>query len=334
MKNFKLLSICVLILLFCIIFVGCTNNQVKIPGEEIKVNIATLKGPTGIGMVNMMENPPDLGTNFKPEFTIAGAPDELVGKVIKGEVQIAALPTNLAAVIFNKTEGQIQMAAINTLGVLYMVEKEGVGIENIEDLEGKTIYATGKGSTPEYILNYILNQNGFEIGKDLNVEYLDEHAELAAMVVAGDVDIALLPEPFVTTVMSNNQDIKIALDFTDEWDNIANNKSALAMGCIVVNKEFAQSYPEAIDAFLKEYKTSVEYTNEKTVEASMLVEKFGIMPKAKLAELAIPKCNIVFMNSSEGQEILDGFYDVLFEFNPKSVGGNVPDDSFYYKQEK
>ena len=266
--------------------------------ERPLVKIATLKGPTGMGMVKLFSDNEEQITANRYETVIVGAPDEIVGKITTGEIDIAAVPTNLAATLYNKTDKNIKLLALNTLGVLYILEK-GNTINSISDLEGKTVYASGKGSTPEFILNYILTQNVINPLKDITIEYKAEHSELATLALAGQADIVMLPEPFVTTLLSKNQGFRSAIDLTDEWKSITDKlgikDSVLSMGGIIVRSEFALQNPEVISAFMDEYKASVDFANNSMDQTASLIEKYEIMPSASLAKLAIPNCNIVFI---------------------------------------
>ena len=301
-----------------------TNSASRV--DKPHVSVAFLKGPTGIGAVGLMDS-----TNLSNEYTfeISSAPDEVMAELINGGVDIAALPTNVAATVYNKSNQEVSIVAVNTLGVLHLLER-GDTIQSISDLEGKTIYSTGQGSVPEYALNYILEQNHI----NATVEYMSEHAELAAALLAGKVDIALLPEPNVTAVLLKDNSVRRALDLTKEWDMIqalsSLESSQLAMGCIVARKEFIENNKEAFDNFLKEYKDSVEYVNNHISEAALLVEEYDIMDSAVAAESAIPNCNIVFLSGEEMKNTLEGFYRILFEANPKSIGGGLPNEDFYY----
>lgn len=300
--------------------------------QDVTLNVATLKGPTGIGMVKLMKDAKDGSTANKYNFTLAGAPDEITAKFMKGEFDIAAVPVNLAATLYNKMKGNVQVMAVNTLGVLYILEN-GNSIHSISDLKGKTIYATGKGATPEYILNYLLEQNGIDPEKDVTIEYKSEHAELATLMASGKAEICMLPEPNVTSVLRENKDVHRALNLTTEWDKATEKvgkKSTLAQGCIIVNKEFAQKNKGAVDKFLTEYKASVDYVTASAVDASQLVEEFGIMPKALIAELAIPNCNIIFLEGDTMKSTMQANLNVLFQANAKSIGGAMPGDDFYY----
>jgi len=295
--------------------------------EKVVMNIAALKGPTGMGLSYLMEQDSLAATALDYNFDIVGAPDQLIGKIVKGEVDVAAVPTNLAAVLDVKTEGKIQLLGINTLGVLYVVEN-GDSVQSIEDLKGMEIGATGKGATPEYVLNYLLAQN--ELTESVTIDYDLEHSELATKVASGETKVALLPQPFVTSVMLANPDVRIAIDLNEAWTAGNDDLSSLPMGAIIVNKTYAQAHPEAIESFMKEYKTSVDYVNNKPVEAGKLIEKYAILPKAALATKAIPNCSITLLSAQEAKADILSFYEILKSFNPKSIGGKMPTDEFFY----
>lgn len=300
------------------------------PAEESpeSIRVYTLKGPTGMGMSKMISDAKAENADSPYEFTISSSPDEVKAEIIKGAYDIAALPTNLAAVLYNKTEGALVVGAVNTLGVLYVLEN-GDTVQSLADLNGKTLYATGKASTPEYILNYILETNKI----DCKVEYLAEHSELASQMAAGTVSLGMLPVPNSTTVLANNKDVRVALNLTEEWTKAAEtnkDNSALYQGCIVIRREFAEKYPSAVKAFLSDYKSSVEYVNQNQADAAQLIADCGIVPAAGVALKALPDANIVFVAGEEMKTGLEGFYQVLFKFNPAAVGGKLPDDHFYY----
>ena len=301
---------------------GCSENKAEIGNEP--VNITMLKGSTGIGAVKLMEESEKNETDGNYNINVSAAADDAMAKIISGEVDIAAVPTNIAPLIYNKTNGNIAVLAVNTLGVLYIVEN-GDSIHTIKDLEGKTIYSSGQGAVPEYVLNYLLEKNNVE---NVNIVYMTEHAEVAAALADGRADIALLPEPNVTAVIMKNSEIRIAVDVNDEWKKT--NGSELAMGCIVAGKEFIDENKEAVDIFLKEYSESIDYVNNNVSEAAELVEKYGIMASSDAAVKAIPNCNIVYKEKDEMKTMLEAFYDVLYKANPKSVGGEIPDTELYY----
>ncbi|MGI5976987.1 MAG: ABC transporter substrate-binding protein [Candidatus Limivicinus sp.] len=299
------------------------------PAEKADVKIAALKGPTAFGMLHLMElaDKDEAPDNY--EFTLAGSPDELVGSIVKGELDIAAVPVNLASVLYNKTEGAVQMLALNTLGVICCVEN-GDSIHSVKDLAGKTVYSLGKGSTPEFIINYLLTKNGLDPEKDVDVQYKSEPAEAAAMLAQGKGSVAVLPQPFVTALMVKNPDIRIALDFNEEWSN-SGAEGSVTTGCLIVQKAFAEENPEVIDRFLAAYEESVNYTNgdDTRAEAAKLAEGYGILP-APVAEKAIPHCYIVCILGDEMKAETEPFLQVLFDADPASAGGKMPGEDFYF----
>lgn len=294
--------------------------------EDAPINVLALKGPTGIGMVQMMDQ--NDGTYA---FALAGAPDEAVAAVASGSADIAAVPTNLAATLYNKTNGNVQLLALNTLGVLHILEA-GESIQSVEDLAGRTLYATGQGSTPEYVLNYILSQYG--LTDQVTVEYKAEHSELATLAAAGEVDLVMLPEPNVTSVLMNNADFREALDVTELFGQAAEKAgqggTVLSMGCVIVRRDFAEQNPEAVSAFMDAYAASVAFVNADVEAASALVEAQGILPKAAVAARAIPNCHIVFIEGEEMKAQIEPFFQMLYDANPASVGGALPGEDFYY----
>ena len=296
----------------------------KDPIQTEPVRVGALKGPTAMGMVRMMS---DDGVN---SYTLAGSADELTPKLIKGELDIACVPANLAAVLYNKTEGQIVTLAVNTLGVLYIVENSGEAVQSMADLKGKTLVAAGKGSTPEFGLRYLLEQSGLDPDKDVTVDWKSEHAECVAALAAGTADLALLPQPFVTVAQGKlGNGLRVALDLTAEWDAL-DNGSAMITGVAVARRDFVEQNPELVDMFLKEYAVSVAWVNENPAEAAELVAANGIIESAAIAEKALPHCNIVCLTGQEMFEKLSGYLQVLAAAAPESVGGALPRDGFFY----
>lgn len=298
--------------------------------EKIEVRVAGLNGPTSMGMIKLFEDYTNPKDNVEISYTNVSAPDQLVGKLIQGELDFAAVPTNLASVIYNKTEGAYKLTNVNTLNVIYILTN-GVEINSIKDLEGKTVHISGKGATPDYMMKYLLSKNDLVIDEDVTLDFSLDHASLAQALSAGDVEIAVLPQPFVTTVQMNNPDVTVAVDLLDEWEAVAGD-ALFAMGGLVVRSEFAKENPDIVEAFLDKYNESVAYVNENPKAASILVEKHGILPKAKIAELAIPLSNIVYMDAYEYKDAINEYYQVLYDFNKASVGGQLPDDAFYYQK--
>ena len=302
-----------------------TPEQEKEPLQRPSLKILTLKGPTGMGMAQLMQAMDAKETAVDYTFELAGAPTEIVGKLTTGEVDVAAAPINLAATLYNKTGGDIVVLAVNTLGVLYIAEN-GESINNIADLAGKTLYATGQGATPEYILNYLLAQNG--VAGQVTIEYMAEHAELATLLAAGEVSLAMLPEPNITMSLMKNEGLRVALDLTEEWAKISD--SQLVQGCLIARREVVENNPEAIAAFLREYAVSTAFANEHVEEAAQLIAQYDILANAQAAQLALPKCNIVCITGEEMRASASAMLQMLYDADPQSVGGQIPDDALYY----
>lgn len=318
----KLLAFLVLVAMTIALF-ACADTE----AEKETIRIAGLKGPTSIGLVKVMKDNADGKAANKYEFTIAGSADEITPKLNKGELDMAAIPANLASVLYNNTNGAIKVLAINTLGVLYIVEK-GDTVKSVADLKGKTIYATGKGSTPEYTLRYILSQNGVDPDNDVTIEWQSEPTAVVPLLKANDNAIAMLPQPYVTVAQSNVEGLNIALNLTDEWGKIEGS-GALVTGVLVARTEFVEKHPDAVKKMLNEYAASSEYVNANIDDAAALVEEFDIF-KAAIAKKAIPYCNIKVITGDEMRTSLSSYLAVLFEQNAKAVGGKLPDDAFYY----
>lgn len=330
----------VVALVLCVgLLMGCMPNnggqQAQEPPKEPEktkttFQIASLKGPTTMGMVKLMQNGEEGKTAHDYQVNMFGTADEIVPKLVKDEVDVALVPCNLASVLYNKTEGQVQVAAINTLGVLYIVES-GDTIHSIADLKDKTIYSTGKGTTPEFALNYLLEQNGLVPGKDVKIEYKSESTELAVMLAEAENAIAVLPQPYVSIVQMQNDKVRVALNMTEEWDKVSTD-SSMVTGVLLVRKDFVVNNKQAFDEFLTEYKSSTEFINNNVAEGADLVAKYGIVPNAKIAEKAIPACNITYIEGDSMKQKVSGYLGVLHEANPQSVGGALPKDDFYYKK--
>lgn len=341
----KKVSLLLAIMMIIALAAGCTANESQKPAENVQqeneqpsvqeepketvsVTIAGLKGPTSIGMIKMIDEKALNSDVYNVEYIAESAPDALTAKIISGDIQISSVPVNLASVLYNKTEGKIQLMAVNTIGNLYVVGSDE--ISSILDLEGKTLGMSGKGSTPDYAMNYILKQNGLE-GK-VELDYAADHATLAQSVIAEDSKVALLPQPFVTQTMMKNNNVKMLIDLNEAWKEATSDASKLYTGCIVVNKEFAENNKEFVAEFLKQYQASVNWVNDNAKDASLLVEKNEIMPSAALVEKAIPYCGITFAEAAEEKDGLNNFYKVLLDSNPASIGGKLPDDAFYFAQ--
>ena len=296
--------------------------------EQVTLRLGGLKGATSIGMVKLLSDAEKGETQVNYDFTMAAAADELAPLMIQGKMDVLAVPANLASVLYNKTEGKVQFAAVNTLGVVYVVEKGGETVQTVADLKGKTIYATGKGTTPEYALRYLLSMHGLDMDKDVTMEWKSEPTETVAAMKMQENAVAMIPQPFVTVAQGQVENLRVALDLTEEWNALDNGSMFITAG-LIVRKEFAEKNPEVFQAFLNEYKASTEYVNQNPAEAAQLVEYYGIV-KAAVAEKAIPHCNITYIEGEEMKTALSGYLQVLFDMNPAAVGGKLPGEDFYY----
>ena len=308
------------------------GTEIEAANELTEVNVAALKGPTAMVMVKLMDDSEngDTGAN-QYNFSILASPDELTPQIVQGNVDIAAVPANLASVLYNKEGVDVSVLAVNTLGVLYIVEN-GDSVQSVADLKGKTIYASGKGATPEYALNYMLTANGIDPEKDVTIEYKSEHSECVAALAANEDAVAMLPQPFVTVAMTQNENIRVALDLTEEWENASTDgdtKATLITGVVIARNDFIEENPEAVATFLQQYEESVNYVNTNVADAAQLVGNYDIVAAA-VAEKAIPECNITFIAGSEMKEKLSSYLGVLYEQNPAAAGGALPNDDFYY----
>ncbi len=323
-KTAKIISSILALSMLLIAFASCSPKKSGGNGDSYSLKVGTIKGPTGMGMAKIIN---DNLTDEKYTFELFNDATAISAKLLGQQLDVAAVPVNLAAVVNKKTEGAYVVAAINTLGVLYIMEN-GTTVNSVSDLEGKTIHAYGQGATPEYMLAYILEKNGLK-GK-VNVQWYGTPAELATLAAQNEVDLIMLPEPQITASLTKNANLRVAIDITEEWDKVSENKAV--QGCIVVKKEIAEKYPEKVSQFLDEYKASVKYVNENPAEASVMIAANEIIPAAPVAALAIPRCNIVFIEGDEMISNLNAFYTVLFNADPESVGGTMPNDSLYYKR--
>ena len=308
-----------------------TNPTAIPPTVKAPVHVAVIKGPSGIGMTPLMEKQTTGTAENNYKFQVLSSPDEVVAALSKGEADIAALPSNLAATLYNKgTSGGIQLLAVTTKGVLSIVES-GDTIHRVADLRGKTIYTTGEGANPEFILRHILTKNGLTPGTDVTISFAADNDELASKLAAGLIDVAMVPEPVTTTVLGKNTALRRALSMTEAWDAL-NGDSALLMTGIVVRTAFLVSHADAVRAFLAEYETSIDTVNTDIPTTARLCEKFEIIPSAAIAEHAIPGCNLTFLSGEDMRTAISGYYEVLFAADARSIGGALPKDDFYYAE--
>ncbi len=296
--------------------------------EAVDVRVGSLKGPTSMGLVYLMDQADKGEAANHYEFTMAAAADELLPAMVSGDLDIALVPANVASVLYNKTEGGVSVIDINTLGVLYMVSGDSA-VQSMEDLKGRTVYLTGKGTTPDYVLQYLLKENG--VDADVTLEYKSEATEVAAVLAQTPDAIGVLPQPFVTAACAQNESLTVVMDLTEEWAKIqGEGGSSLVTGVTVVRNDFLSEHREAVEKFLEEHAVSTDYANEHVEEAAELVAAAGIIEKAPVAVKAMPQCNITYIDGADMKTALSGYLEVLFEQDPASVGGALPADDFYY----
>lgn len=301
------------------------------PAERTTVRIASLKGPTTMGLVKLMSDATAGTTAEDYKVTMYSTPDQVVPLVAQGSVDVALLPSNLAAVLYAKTKGAVQVAAVNTLGVLDVVEN-GTAVHGLADLRGKTVVTSGKGATPEYVLNYLLRQDGLVPGTDVKVDYRSEPTEVAAVLAATPGAVGMLPQPFATVLTSSHPSIRTVVQLSDEWNKVTSGTSQLVTGVLVVRKAFATEHAAALKQFLDDYKLSTTFTNEHPDQAAPLIVQAGIVPSAAVAVAAIPASHVVDLEGVDLRNALSGYLKVLFDADPASVGGALPGDDFYYQR--
>lgn len=313
---------------------GQANSEPEQPEtqEELtaaEINLYVLSGPTGIGAMNLWAASDAGETKNTYHITMPGANDEVVAALSKGDADIAAVATNLAATLYNKTDGGVTVLAVNTLGVLSLLSN-GQEAATVSDLKGKTIYAPGQGANPEYILRYVLTGNGLDPDKDVTLRFVGEGSELLTVWQSDPEAVILAPQPVATSILMQNENAKTLFDMTEEWDKIAGGDSTLMMGCVIVRNEFLQANPGAVELFLQEYAASIEKAQSDVEGTAALCQQYGLIPKAALAQKTIPSCGLTFVTGAEMKTGLSGYLQVMFDANPKSVGGALPGDNFYY----
>ncbi|MBR3592502.1 MAG: ABC transporter substrate-binding protein [Clostridia bacterium] len=293
----------------------------------VDMSVAYMTGPTGIGMAKLNADSDAKLTANNYTFTVATAAPDITGKFLKGEINIASVPTNVAANLYNKSNGKVRMLAVNTNGVLSILEK-GNTIKSVADLKGKTIYSTGKGQNPEYILNYILNKNGINPATDVTINFVSSD-DLKAKLISGEAEIAMAPEPLATAVMVQNKQLNRALSINDEWSKVSDTE--LMMGCVIALDSYVEANPKAVEKFLEEYEASIKFATTNIDETATYCEKYGIAPKAAIAKKSIPICNLCYVTGTDMKTNVNGYYSVLFDADPTSIGGKLPADDLYYK---
>lgn len=309
---------------------GASDTQTQVAEEEpTTIRVGAMSGPTAMGMVKLMSDGAAGETANTYEFAeLATEASAFVTPLAQGELDIAAIPSNLAATLYNKTEGGVKVVATVNTGVLYIVER-GESVQSLADLAGKTVYATGQGAVPEYTLRYLLTANGMDADKDLTIQWCADTTEALSYISADENAVAMLPQPFVTAACAQVEGLRVAVDLNDEWEKLDNGCNIIT-GVIVVRSEFAEKYPNQLAQFLEEYEASVAYTSQDVEGAAALIEQYGIVAKALLAQKALPNCHLVCLTGSEMKAALEGFLQAVYDQNPAALGGEMPGDDFYY----
>ena len=317
------LFLCISMTLICLmLFAGCGKS------EPVTMRVGAMKGPTSMGLLFLMEEAKAGNTQDTYDFTMATAADELLPLMIKGELDIALVPANVAAVLYQKTDGGVTVIDINTLGVLYFVTGDE-SIQSIADLKGKTIYLTGKGTTPEASIRYVLKQNGLTEA-DYILEFKSEATEVAAVLSSNPNAIGFLPQPFVTAALMQNEALRVVLDMNEEWMKIQKDGSGMVTGVTVVRNAFLEENEEAVQRFLEAHEKSAAAINADVAKGATLAVEAGIVAKEPIAKKAIPECNITCVTGTQMKNALSKYLDVLAQFSEQVVGGNVPGEDFYY----
>ena len=335
MKHIKSLVSLLLALTLALSLNACgtqANTEPEQPDDTpapAEVNLYVLSGPTGIGAMNLWAAADAGETQNTYHITMPGANDEVVAAISNGDADIAAVATNLAAILYNKTSGGVTVLAVNTLGVLSLLGN-GQEVATVADLAGKTIYAPGQGANPEYILRYVLTGNGLDPDKDVTIQFVGEGSELLTVWQTDPEAIIMAPQPVATSILMQNENAVTIFNMTDEWDKVSGGDSTLMMGCVIVRNEFLQENPGAVALFLQEYAASIEKAQSDVEGTAALCEQYGLIPKAALAKAAIPSCGLTFVTGAEMKSALSGYLQVMFDADLKSVGGAMPGDDFYY----
>ena len=304
------------------------STESQVAYTPVDMTVACMTGPTGVGMAKLMADSDAKTTANNYTFTVAAAATEINAKFLKGEINIASVPTNVAATLYNKTQGKVRMLAVNTYGVLSILEK-GDTIKSIADLKGKTIYSTGKGQNPEFIFKHILTKNGIDPEKDVTINFVSSE-DLVQKLISGEAEVALAPEPAATTVMIKNAGLRRALSINDEWSKVSNTQ--LMMGCVIALDSYVTANPEAVAKFLEEYEKSIKFATENVDEAATHCATYKITASEAIAKKAIPTCNLCYVTGSDMKTNVNGYLNVLFTANAESIGGAMPKDDFYYEK--
>lgn len=328
----KLLSLVLIAVLLLVPLVGCPAPEPTPPAEVPTVRVAGMKGPTSMGLVKLAKDAENNETENKYDINMTyGKADQILPGLLSGEIDMAALPANVAASLYNSSNGKIKVLAINTLGVVNIVERGGT-IDSFDDLVGKTIYAVGKSTTPEYVLRYLLAANGVDYD-DLTIEWRNEATEILPLLKAEEGAVAMLPQPFVTSASMQVDDLRVAIDFNEEWAKTVGEGGSVSSnvtGVLVARADFIDKNPTVVSTFLREYEASIGYARSETDATAALVVEYGILAALPVAKAALPQCALTYIAGAEMKAALSFYLEKLYELAPASIGGRMPEDAFYY----
>ena len=333
MKNWSKLIVATLLLFAMLLSLTACSGSSNTADEpaidtETPINIMVLNGTTGFGMAKLITDNTAGTTELNYNISVETDASNVTAALINGSADIAALPTNAASVVYNKTQGNVQLLALNTLGVLYVVTDDTESISSFADLKGKTVYAPAQN--PSFIFSYLCQANGLTVGEDIIIDNTyAQPADLRTAVAAGEVSIAVLPEPMLTIAKSSNDKLVTALDLTAEWDKVS-EPGSLVQGCVVVRREFAEAHPNEVAAFLADYEASISYLSEDGADVAGVIEGSGVFAKGAVAAKALPNCNLCFITGENMKSTMTHFLEIMYKTQPASIGGSIPADDFYY----
>lgn len=294
--------------------------------EPLQLTVAGLKGPSSIGMLRMIESEPVFGEDVETEYQIVDEPQLMIARIMSGEADIAAVPINLAAVLYNKG-APYRLGAVTGDGLLHIVSsREDIG--SVEDLKGKRIYCIAQGSTPEFVLRYVLEKSGIDPDTEVELDFSFDHVAIAPQLIAGKVDLAVLPEPFVSIVASKNPAVQPVIDLQQVWAELSGTGDTYPITATLVRNSLYREHPEALKAFFAAYRESIDWANANPAEAGGLAGKYMEMPAPIIAK-AMPRLNLRYQSPREARSRVEELYQVFHGFAPASVGGTIPGDEFY-----
>lgn len=325
----KLTLIILMTCIICMFLAACGSKKEE--STQAPLRIGSLKGPTSMGLVNLMYASENGETEGQYEFTMETQPDVIMTAMVQGDLDIALVPANVASIMYNKTQGAVSVIDINTLGVLYLVSGDS-SITDMESLEGRTIYIPGKGTTPEYVLTSLLDS--YSMTDKVTLEFKSEATEAAALLAQDPNAVGLLPQPFVTAATTKNADLNIVMDLNTEWDKFwGSDGGMIVTGVTVVRNDVLNERHGDVVNFMNEQQQSVNLANSDMEATAKLIVEKGIVENEAVALKAIPGCNITYIAGKQMMDAYGLYLDILYSYDPSSVGGAVPAEGFYFVEE-